>query len=99
MRPVRHATPLPACLAVAAALALSTATAGADDHGGMFRTGPTGELPVYDPRLGNETLRYALIDGHVIVDGDLDLGTEMELLRRSWELALKTVAPFNPRNP
>jgi hypothetical protein len=65
----------------------------------MFRTGPTREMPVYDPRFGNDTLRYALIEGRVVVDGDLDLGTEIELLRRSWELAIKTAAPFDARNP
>ena len=86
--------------AVAAALVLQIpAPVRGDDHGGMFRTGPAHELPVYDPRFGNDTLRYALIDGRVIVDGDLDLGTEMELLRRSWELALKTSKPFDARDP
>jgi hypothetical protein len=50
----------------------------------------TETIPIYDPRFKNETLTYALVDGKVVVDGDLNLGTPMEVMKRSWDLARAT---------
>ncbi|MDG3002423.1 M12 family metallopeptidase [Paludisphaera mucosa] len=60
------------------------------DHDDMFRTGPTLSMPYYDPRCRNSELSYSKIDGRVVVDGDLDLGTELEVLARSWKFGVLT---------
>jgi hypothetical protein len=80
------------CLAAAAVLGVVVSLpAESPQHGGMFRTGVPDEMYFYDPRCSNETkLSFCRIDGHVIVDGDLDLGTVEEVLKRSWKLALQT---------
>jgi hypothetical protein len=51
---------------------------------------PVPRLPIYDPRFTNEEVSYSLVDGRVTVDGDLSLGTEADVLRRSWRLAVRT---------
>ena len=45
-------------------------------------------MPVFDPRWSAGTLSYSSIDGNVMVEGDLILGTEDEVLARSWSNAV-----------
>lgn len=64
--------------------------AGADRHRRMFRAGRSDEVPFFDPRCSNQTLAFSNLDDHVVVDGDLDLGSVMDVLRRSWKVAIQT---------
>ena len=76
------------------ALALIPAAAHGDDapaHRGMLRSGEPRTMPIYDPWYVNTQLNYSLVGGqYVVVDGDLVLGTETEVLARSWALAVRT---------
>ena len=70
------------------ALALASVAARGDAppaHRGMLRSGELRTMPIYDPWYANQELNYSLVGGrYVVVDGDLVLGTEMEVLARSW---------------
>ncbi len=56
----------------------------------MFRVAPTETIPFFDPRFRQTRLPYSPIDGVVVVEGDIALGSADEVLARSYSLAIKT---------
>ena len=89
-------------VALAAALfVLSAAALGCvvEDDPGLFQSGTMKTMPYFDPRYSSRDreLTYSLIgDREVVVDGDIDLGTEMEVLARSWKWAVLTARRAKP---
>jgi hypothetical protein len=78
----------PITLAVAIVWPGGRAHGQADRH--SFPVGPTRDMYAFDPRWSSGRLVYSLIDGdRVMVEGDLVLGKEDEVRRRSWANAVR----------
>ena len=64
----------------------------------MFRVSPVKKIPFFDPRFRQRTLSYSDIDGEVVIEGDIVLGTVEQVLRRSFSLAIDAAKrAHNPR--
>jgi hypothetical protein len=77
------------------ALILCARTSGgsllAQEHGANMLRGATfATIEIFDPRIAGEQLKCSILNGHVIVDGDVDFGTVDDVLKNSWALALGT---------
>ena len=89
-------TALLAACSFAGAVVL-TARAGQDEGhapqaSGMFRGGEPVEGPIIDARVSIRSLRYAILDDHAIVEGDIDLGTPDVRAKSSLALAARFAA-------
>jgi hypothetical protein len=54
----------------------------------MFQVRTSQSMPVFDPRIAGDRLLYSPIDGRVMIDGDISLGTVADVHRNSWSLAI-----------
>jgi hypothetical protein len=57
------------------------AMTGGDHQSDLFRTAPPQTIPIDDPRLAVTQIQYSPIDGQVVIEGDIILGTEEQLLQ------------------
>jgi len=88
----KTAETLVAC-SFASAMALSAWARQDEDHAqqapGMFRGGEPVEGPIIDARMSIRSLRFAMLDDHAIVEGDIDLGTPDMRAKSSLALAAR----------
>jgi hypothetical protein len=87
------------CLAgVAWLLSISLASPASAQQNPMFRISDPQTVAVFDPRFRDQKLTYSPLNGHVVLEGDIDLGTPSEVLKDSWSLAISAARRAKDRD-